>query len=250
MQAKKVAKYTISSIKKSIMIFYSIFISICTLLIIFSKINGATISFSGVELSSAIFIFIAGLNLFKENFYFAKSNNITRKDYFLGTISSMLPVAGVMAIIDIVINRIFNLFISCPTNYDMIFMDYRFNNFIENVRWIPQNDIKTLLNTFLFQLSVYLMLFVLGFVINMIYYKCNKIMKTVISIAPVMLIILSSIVSSNFPYVTGKINKFLSYIFGFYPKNPYAGITTFIILFIILAAIAYSLIRKMVIKER
>ena len=250
MQAKIVAKYTVSSIKKSIMIFYSIFISICILLIILSKINGATITFSGIELSSAIFIFIAGLNLFKENFYFAKSNNITRKDYFLGTIASMLPVAGVMAIIDIVINRIFNLFISCPTNYDMIFTDFGNVDFLINYSWVQNNDIKTLFNTFLFQTAIYLMLFALGFVINMVYYKCNKLMKTVVSITPVMLIILFSVLVSNFHNLSMKINKFLSYIFGVNPINPYASITTFIVLFITLVAIAYLLIRKMVIKER
>ena len=250
MQAKKIAKYNISSMKKSIIIFYSIFISICILLIIIAKSSGGNVSSSGVEMSSAIFIFIAGLNIFKENFYFAKSNNISRKSYFLGTILSMLPVAGVMSIIDMVINRIFNLFIKSPTNYDMIFTDLRFASLSTNLSWVQSNNIKTLFNTFLFQASVYLMLFVLGFVINMIYYKCNKLMKTVVSIAPVMLIILFNIFAFNFPNVVQRVFKFLDYIFGINSMNPYAAITTFIILFIALAAIAYSLIRKMVIKER
>ncbi|WP_300379955.1 hypothetical protein [Clostridium sp.] len=250
MQVKKVAKYNISSMKKSIAIFYSIFISICILIIILSKSSEGNVSSSGLELSSAIFIFIAGLNLFKENFYFAKSNNVSRKSYFLGTILSMIPIVGIMSIIDIAINRIYNLFVKCPTNYEMIFTDYRLYNFFEDNAWIQQNDIKILLNTFLFQAAVYLMLFTLGFIINMIYYKCNKFMKTVVSVTPVMLIILFNILAFNFPYESKKIGKFLLYIFGFDTRNPYMAITTFIILFIILAAIAYSLIRKMVIKER
>jgi hypothetical protein len=250
MQAKKIAKYNISSMKKSMVIFYSIFISFCILLIILSKSSEGDVSSSGVEISSAIFIFIAGLNIFKENFYFAKSNNLSRKSYFLGTILSMLPVVGIMSIIDIVINRIYNLFINCPTNYDMIFTDLRFAGLSTNLSWVQSNNIKTLFNTFLFQASVYLMLFVLGFVINMIYYKCNKLMKTVVSIFPVMLIILFNIIAFNFPNVVQRVFKFLDYIFGINSMNPYAAITTFIILFIALAAIAYSLIRKMIIKER
>lgn len=250
MHAKKVAKYTISSMKKSIAIFYSIFISICILLIILSKITEGNVSSSGVEMSSAIFIFIAGLNIFKENFYFTKSNNISRKSYFLGTILSMLPIAGFMSIIDIIINRIYNLFIKCPTNYDMIFTEFSGADLFTNVNWVQNNDIKTIFNTFLFQASVYLMLFGLGFVITMIYYKCNKLMKTVVSIAPVMLIILLNVFAFSFPFMAGKVGKFLLYILGFEPRNPYVAITTFIILFMILAAIAYSLIRKMVIKER
>lgn len=250
MKAKKIAKYTISSMKKSMMIFYSIFISVCILIIVLSRVNEGNVSSSGLEISSAIFIFVAGLNIFKENFYFAKSNNISRKNYFLGTILSMIPIAGIMSIIDIVINRIYNLFIKCPTIYDMGFTNFDQINFIYNSNWIQQNDIKTLFETFLFQTSLYLMVFILGFVITMIYYKCNKFMKTIISIAPVMLIILFNMYMSNNPRIAVKVSKFIEYILGINPINVYAPITTFIILFIVLVVIAYLLIRKMVIKER
>lgn len=251
MHVRKIAKYNFSVMKKSMAIFYLIFISICVFLITISKINKGNVSFSGIEFSSAIFIFISGLNIFKENFYFAKSNNVSRKSYFLGTILSMIPVAGIMSIIDLIVNRIFNLFSKSITNYDMIFLtDFSTANSIESNTWIQNNDIKTLLNIFLFQATAYLMLFALGFVITMIYYKCNKLMKTVVSISPIMLTLLYSVVVLNFPYVAGKVSKFLLYIFGFEPRSPYMAITTFIIFFIILAAIAYSLIRKMVIKER
>ena len=250
MQAKKVAKYNLSVMKKSMMIFYLIFISVCILIIVLSRVNEGNVSSSGLEISSAIFIFVAGLNIFKENFYFTKSNNISRKSYFLGTILSMIPIAGIMSIIDIVINRIYNLFIESPTIYDMGFTNFNQINFMYTANWIQQNDIKALFETFLFQTSLYLMLFVLGFLITMIYYKCNKFMKKIISIIPVMLIILFNRCMYNNPIIAFKVSEFVQYILGINPINVYAPITTFIVSFIILAGIAYSLIRKMVIKER
>lgn len=265
MKAYKIAKYNINSLKKSVFIYYSIFIAVCMFLITLSKIDGIDLEISGMDVPSAIFIFIAGLNIFKENFYFMKSNNVSRKSYFLGTVLSMPPIAVLMSVIDIVTNRVYNVFVKCPTNYDMIFTDLSNNIDISKIftglnnsfditvvtsNWIQGNDIVTLFNTFSFQASLYLMLFTLGFVITMIYYKCNKIMKTVVSISSVMIFILFGVLVSNFPYVAGKLREFLFYIFGIYPRNVYIAILTLIILSIALVVIAYSLIRKMTIKER
>jgi hypothetical protein len=252
MKAYKVAKYNINSLKKSVFIYYSIFIAVCIFLVILSKICYGNFGTSGTELSSAIFIFIVGLNMFKENFYFMKSNNVSRKSYFLGTVLSMLPIATLMSVIDIIINRVYSLFVKCPTNYDMIFTDFNngVNTTLATSNWVQGNDIVTLFNTFLFQTSLYLMLFALGFVITMVYYKCNKLMKTVISISPVMLFILFSVLASNFPYAAGKLVEFLFYILGITPRNVYTAILTFIILFIALIVVAYLFVRKMIIKEK
>ncbi|WP_411169355.1 hypothetical protein ACH36K_02095 [Clostridium sp. MB05] len=252
MKAYKIAKYNINSLKKSLFVYYLIFIAVCMFLVTLSKIYYGNFGTSGIELSSAIFIFIVGLNMFKENFYFMKSNNVSRKSYFLGTVLSILPIATLMSVIDIIINRVYSLFSKCPTNYDMIFTDFSNNVDITTAtsNWIQGNDIVTLFNTFLFQAALYLMLFALGFVITMVYYKCNKLMKTVISISPIMLFILFGALVSIFPYAAQKVLEFLFYIFGITPRNVYTAILTFIILFIALIIAAYLLIRKMIIKEK
>lgn len=211
MKIKSIVKYNIGSLKKSILIYYCVFIAICALSTIFAyKFNG-TISSSGIELSSAIFIFVVGLNVFKENFYFIKANNLSRKSYFYGTVLSMVPISIGMSFIDLILNRIYNIFVNCPTNYDMIYTDYvNIWNYANN-GWVQSNSLETLFNTFLFQVSVYLMVFLLGFVITMLYYKCNKLMKTVISIIPILLIIVFNVIFNmmvlNFPYLLGKIPK-------------------------------------------
>ena len=254
MKIKSIVKYNIGSLKKSILIYYCVFIAICALSTIFAyKFNG-TISSSGIELSSAIFIFVVGLNVFKENFYFIKANNLSRKSYFYGTVLSMVPISIGMSFIDLILNRIYNIFVNCPTNYDMIYTDYvNIWNYANN-GWVQSNSLETLFNTFLFQVSVYLMVFLLWFLITMLYYKCNKLMKTVISIIPILLIIVFNMIFNmmvlSFPYLLGKISEALFYILGILPRNVYMTISTFSITSVALAAVAYLLIRKMTIKQK
>lgn len=247
MKIKSVFKYSVANMVKSIVAFYGIFISVCVLLIFLANSSGGTVSSSGVELSSAIFIFIAGLNSFKENFYFMKSNNVSRRDFLYGTILSMIPIAFVMSFIDVIINRIQNIFISSPTNYDMIYGNMR-NITYNEVFWKQSNSIETLLNTFLFQSVVYAFAFVLGFVITILYYKSNKLTKVIISIAPVAFIILLNLIIDIYPSLLSRAVKFIQFIFGWNTLNPYAAILTFIISFISLSLIARLLTKKVVLK--
>ena len=107
MKSLKIARMNIEGIMKATIIYYSIFICIIIALI---AISSGIITISGVEISTAIFLFVCGLNSFKSNFYFAKSNGISRKTFIKGLLISSVPIALVMSIIDIIINRVNNIF--------------------------------------------------------------------------------------------------------------------------------------------
>lgn len=251
MKIKSVFKYSVANMVKSIGAFYGIFISVCILLIFLANSSGGSVSSSGVELSSAIFIFIAGLNSFKENFYFMKSNNVSRRDFLYGVILSMIPIAFVMSFIDVIVNRVNNLFIPSPTNYDMIYGNVRTLGLVTEVNkglWVQSNSIETLVNTFLFQGAVYTFAFALGFVITILYYKSNSLIKVIISVTPVALIILLNLISDIYPSILSGGIKFIQFIFGWNTLNPYAAILTFIISFISLSLIARILTKRVVLK--
>lgn len=252
MKCYSVAKYNLSTIKKSMIIFYSIFILVISVILFLSKkyINEVGYS-SGTETSTFIFIFVTGIVIFKESFYFSQSNNIPRKTYFKGIILTIIPIAAIASGIDIIINRIYNIFTVSPTIYDM-----EFGNFIdlrmEDIRniWIQNNDISTLINTFFFQFTMYIMIFTVGLTIALIYYRCNKLMKTVVSILPVILIIIISSLTTIFPEIFNKIGILIYNMLGVSTRNPYAPMVTFIGIAIILLGAIYLLIKKAVIKER
>ena len=248
MKSLKIAKMNIEGIMKSAIIYYSIFVCVIIGLI---AVSGGRSSMSGVEFSTVIFIFVCGLNSFKSNFYFAKSNGISRKTFIKGLLISIIPIALVMSIIDIIINRINNIFIKNPTLYDM-----SYGNLLGDVGrihegvWIQSNSLATIFNTILFQFSLCLLAYVVGIVINMIYYRSNKYLKVLVSVIPVVFIIFNANFSTKNPGLTMRINEFLDYIFGFNPVNVFACITTFLVLVVILSGVAFLLIRKAIIKER
>lgn len=248
MRLKSIVKYNINSLRNSIIIYYAIFITVCLASALFSG-NG-NISSSGLEISSAIFIFVAGLNSFKENFYFMKSNNVSRRDFLYGTAVSMIPVVLFMAIIDIIINRIYNLFIKCPTIYDMIYTSLGSGEVYNSINWVQSNSIGILFNTFIFQASVCLASFSLGFLITIIYYRCNKFMKVVVSVVPVSIFILSNVIGVAYPNFVNNINNFMKIIFGWNTKSSYSAVLTFIVSFIIFIGVSRFLTRKAIIKQR
>lgn len=249
MRLKSIIKYNINNVKSAILIYYSIFITIGLALILLAKNSDGTITSSGVEMTSVIFIFITGLNFFKENFYFMKSSNVTRKEFLYGTAISMIPIVLIMSIIDIIINRIYNIFVVSPTNYDMIYTSLRGENWFSNNNWVQSNSIETLINTFIFQAAVYLVFFSLGFLLSIIYYKCNKLMKVVVSLSPIALIMIFHVVGVAYPSLSNKINNIITTIFGFDSMNSYIAVLTCGVLYIILIAISRLLTKKTIIKQ-
>lgn len=251
MKSLKIAKMNIESIMKSAAIYYSIFIVIIIGLYTINYINNINSTMSGLEFATIIFLFVCGLNSFKSNFYFAKSSGVSRKTFIKGLLISSVPVSLSMSIIDIIINRLNNIFVKNPTLYDMAY-----GNLIDGMNsvyqgyWVQNNSFTTIINTILFQFTFCLLAYVAGIVINMVYYRSNSYIKVIVSAIPIAFIIFSGNFSIKNPGLTMKINKFFDYIFGFNPVNVFACILTFLVITIILCGVSFLLIRKAVIKEK
>jgi hypothetical protein len=247
MRSYKLAKYNIKSSLKSIMIFYLIFITVITCIVIINKTSGGGIGSSGIEFSSVIFLFVIGLNSFKENFYFSQANNISREDYFKSLAITILPIALGMSIIDLIINRVYNVFLASPTIYDMAYGSNSFSFMFE--KWTQSNSIQTLFGTVMFLFSFYISAFSIGLLITMIYYKCNKTMKILVSLSPLFFQAMLGIVIYFSPEFEGKSEVFIENILGINTRNSYAAVITFMCLFVITMVFVYMLVRKAVVKR-
>ena len=251
MKSLKIAKMNFENIMKSAILYYSMFIFIFLVLCIINYTSGLQSTMSGIEFVTIIFLFISGLNSFKSNFYFAKSNGISRKTFIKGLLISSLPIALVVSILDITINRLNNILIKNPTLYDMVYGSLSGNmDSVFNDSWVQSNSFTTIINTFLFQFSFCLLAYIAGIVINMIYYRSKKYVKVIVSAIPIAFIIFSGNLYVINPSLTMKINSFLDYIFGFDPVNVFACILTFLVGCVVLSGITFLLIRKAVIKEK
>ncbi|WP_434293289.1 hypothetical protein [Clostridium botulinum] len=242
-KSNKICKYQLKTSIKPILIYYSILIGFLLLILIekFTSQN-SNVQSSGIEMSTAIFIFIMALNSFKSSFYFSQGNNISRNSFIIGTIKSGIIMAAVLSLIDVIINRMYNIFIICPTNFDMI---YRNPSYGVNNSWkvMLNHSIANSLETYSWNLAVYIFLFMLGLLITIIYFRLNKLGQVVVSIIPVLLIV---IVNNFYSYIPTKVWNFIGNAFGANTKNPYMAILTFIILSILAIAGQYLLIKKAV----
>ncbi|MBU3128787.1 hypothetical protein LGL55_17735 [Clostridium tagluense] len=240
MRIFKLAKYNIKSSLKSIIIYYFIFIGTITgiEIMIDPTTSGNT---WGLEFSSIIFLFVIGLNFFRENFHFTQANNITRGEHFKAAGIAILAIGLAMSIIDVIINRVYNIFTQSPTMYDKIYTEKP--TFV----WIQQsNSIGTLFGTVTFLFAFYITAFAIGLLITMIYYRCNKIMKILVSLSPIA--IYGIIICNNY-YLGDKVNYFISDLLGIKIGNFYMAVMTFICLFIIIMFFVYLLVRKAVVKK-
>lgn len=247
MKALKIAKFQWFDTLTALGVYYAVFLLAMIILTSVSLNSNVSFTLSGVEISSIIFVFIVGLNSFKDSFKFSQANNISRKTFFKGVVIGMIPITICMSIIDLIINRIYNISVQCPTIFDMIYGSFG-DTAVQNAggkaaAWVQANDIPTLLGTMIWQFALYSSFYLLGVLISLIYYRSNKLLKTLVSVTPVILIMLLPASFWN------TLVNFMHAAFGLQSRNPYMAVSSFIILASLFAGFAYLLIRKAVAKE-
>lgn len=229
----KVTKYQIHDFKKSVIIFYSIILLISFALTVAVSKSPEEVSFGGMEMASAIFLFVAGLNCFKANFKFMLANNVPRKRFYLGNTIALVSVAAFMALLDAILNNVFVL----NLHYEGVVLQlYKNSSFFAGFLW------SFGLNT----------LFVcLGWFITMLYYRCNKVMKIVISIAPILIINLFQYIDWVSGGLRGRaVADFLNKVMGFaYNNNVYVGALSLLVGAAAIVSISFLLIRNAIAKD-
>lgn len=235
----KIAKMNINDMIKACIIFYCIVIASSILSVVLENSNiTINIMTKGLEISTVIFLFVCGLNSFKENFYFSQSNNISRKAFITGIISSIFLISIAMAVIDVIINRVINIFTKMPSVYDMLYGNYRGIDILKtSTNWTQDNSIIVIISSILICFALYCISYILGLAISMLYFRCNTIMKILISVIGVLLL---NVFSFVFDIPDSKMVS----------GNIYLGLLCAISTFIILSGIAFLLIRRAEVKGK
>ncbi|WP_343009393.1 hypothetical protein [Clostridium celatum] len=241
----KVSKFNIEDMIKPIVIFYG-FLLAYLLFITRWSIGSEEVIMGGIEIFTVLFIVLHGMETFKRKFYFAQSNNISRKSFIKGIILSIFPISMAMAITDLFINRAINAFIKMPSLYEFIIGNFKGK--VSSSTWIQDNSVDVMLKNIIFLFLIYCMVYILALVIEIIFYNRNELGKLV---AITILIFLPKIVRNimeHFDVVPYEINNKIKDILNFTDNNIIIELLTYGILFIGLYSIANLLIRKATIK--
>ena len=113
MKRKAAVRYLLHSYRNPLLIFYGIILLVsllvCTLMEVQVAGEGKVSSVNG---ASVIFLFVCGLNAFKEDFCFFLQNGVSRKTQFSATCIAFLPVALLMAVVDSLMTALFSTLFS------------------------------------------------------------------------------------------------------------------------------------------
>jgi hypothetical protein len=222
-----VAKYQIADNRNGVLVYYAVLIGLALIMVATPNWNSTgTTSLSGV--SSMIFIFVLGLNCFRSSFLFCQANNISRRSFYFATILSLLVLAVILSLCDLVL--------------DAVLGRYPFyEGFFEQI-YPASGFAKILWTTALFTFSASL-----GWMITMIYYRANPWVKVLVSISPIVVITLAGYLHQRTDGVFGyALFVLLGKALGFSAQGPnlYPAMATFVLASMAIWAVNYLLMRK------
>jgi len=259
MQTKASFRYQLNDLKKPVMVYYlvialvMIFLFLGIGLVVSVSENSGSISstssgFSGLEFGTIIFLFVCGLNSFREAFRMLIQNGSSRRTIFTGRILVFLSVSAGMALINAVILMVGKFLASKKDTFS-------FSGIYELM--YPGRAGESMLQMygkgFLLNVSMYLAVIALGYFITIAYYRMNKAAKIAVSIGvPALFIYGLPILDATVTHgaISAVIWKFLHFAFGFdNGENAYFAVVTCLLTACIFAALSWLMMRRAVIKD-
>lgn len=245
MNIKVATKYRLYDSKKSILVFYTVIVSILVFVLLFSTLTIDSIDVNGdlggMEFASAIFLFVLGLNIFKENFRMFIQNSVSRKTIFTSYIISTLIIGAIMALAD-------NILLLISKNINLVNSNFNSRGLLEMIYNQQITGVGMLLITILFSFFINIMFISCGFFITTLYYRMNKSLKIIVSICvPALLFVILPIVDTI--VFQGEaffgISKVLDIIFS----DPLMSMLSCLIAFVIFTILSWFLVKKAVVKD-
>lgn len=254
MKIKNATKYICHNISLALMWYYIAIASIFAIDLILSRITTlkVQVTFSGGDISAAIFLFVLGLNVFKDNFRFFSQTGISRKTTFASSIISGIAVSTIVAIVEFC-----TMLLSNAINGHALLEKSTtlMNPYLNGA----MGDVNILL-AFAWHFLLLLACFSLGYFITVLYYRMSKGLKVAVSVGvPCAVFIVLPILESYIPGFHGFswLLSSIAWLFGFninadgfsISTNLERMFATFSIATVACFALTYLLSRRATLKE-
>jgi hypothetical protein len=237
-------KYQMDGMKWPLIIFYFVIAAMLTLMGISISLADkyqTSMTVGGLEMASVIFIFIVGLNSFKSTFHMLSANSVSRKTMFLSFLAVIAAVAAGMAVID----SLYALMMRATGYYQPAF---------EQMYGLASLSMTARTTTgFIWMICCYLAAGMTGYLISALFYRMSKPVKLLVTIGvPVLLLfVLPAVDFSLFDGAVAKaVGAFFSWASGLSNGNPYMGMVSNAVLFVLLGCLSYFVLRRAPVKAR
>jgi len=243
-------KYVMYDNKMALLI-YSLIIVLLTVLLFAASVSwsneNSTTRISGMEVASIIFIFVAGLTSFKDNFHMLMQNSISRKGIFTATMLGFITSSGVLSTVSIVVILITKLMAMMQKNI----ISGSFFETVYPAHVNGMNNLLILLESFLLYFVMMLAVVGIGYLIGVIFYRLNKAGKVALAVGiPVFFSVILPVVDVLIfdGRITVGLVRFMDIIFGISAQNPYVAIVSLLVVFLISGLLSWITMRKASVK--
>lgn len=255
MKSSAIYKFQLAEHKNSTLTFCLVILAILACIPIYNGFSSmfqvqsdTTIQVTGIDMAPAIFLFVCGLNAFKDNFYMALQNGISRKSLFINRIYVVLTLSVVMALFDQIIMVLGKTVdsLSESINYSGV-MEMLYGSQFGT----QSGGFLKYFESFLFLTTLFIAFLSLGYLITVIFYRMNKKQKIsyVVGFYVVAFVILPIIDMLMAGQLSIILLKFLDMTMGISVQNPFIGMFSLIVFSIILSGLTWILIRKAGVKN-
>lgn len=250
MRIKSAYRYQLFELKKPVIIYYIVIVALLIITAISQTIlerHGFNFSYmGGFDGATVIFLFVCGLNAFKQPFHMFLASGISRKTMFWSSVAAFGTVSVGMALLDGIINGIMSSFF----RYDSLFAGtFRDRYGIAGGTGIT---LPMVAEGFVWAIFCYMAAAIVGLFITTAYYRMNKPLKLAISIGiPVMLFIILPIVDSSLfnGAITMGFGRFMSAVTSLLGAgNPYSVVLANAFSIVLFSGLAWLLMRRATVK--
>lgn len=248
-------RYQMADQKKGILIYYLVILAILLvfglLLLVPSGVNGGSV-FNGLSGVTAIYLFVASLCSFKENFGMALQNGTTRRSLFLGRLCTTGAVCAVVAVAD----QILTVVASLPRQFLgwNIASQSLFETLYGGALGEPMNPFLLSLCSVAFSFFVMLAASAVGYFITILFYRLNKVGKILVGAGvPCFFFFGVPLLKALGVWFLGgrpaeAVVHFFSGLARFLLDQPQNAMLTYFGTFVAFSAFAWLLMRRAVVK--
>lgn len=246
MRIKSAYKYQLLELRKPVLIFYIVVAALLVLaaiLQILLKPYGYVSFSGGFGGATIIFLFVCGLNAFRQQFHMFLANGISRRTMFVSSVAAFGTISIGMALIDGVMGLI---------------MSAIMHNSADFAAWYGisagmSSAFSSVVDSFVWAVFCYMAAAMAGLFITTAYYRMNKPLKLIVSIGvPVLLIIVLPILDASLfnGAITLAVGRFISAVTSLLGEgNPYSTVLANVFSILISGGLAWLLMRRATVKS-
>jgi hypothetical protein len=250
MQYPAMTRYQLRDQRTALTIFYIVMVAIMVLTMVVGALESSSVLVvSGMEVSTLIFLFVCGLNSFKEAFYLGLQNGVSRKQFFLQTAMAFGLLALLCAAADSLLYGVSGWISEKNAGF---YRSYQLLGVFYPDYYAQVSPVQRVAQNLLLCVFANAAALTLGQTITLAYYRMNKAGKLWVSIGlPVFFMILLPIADAVLfrLAVSQWMEKVAGDLFTFLGRTPVLGMLAAFVTAAVCSGLSFMMIRRAQIKK-